>query len=224
MLSSYGKYLSKISSSMIFMQYILYFFYFSLMKKFSARKGFTLVELMIVIAIIGILAAVLYPSLMGYLERTRDTNRQQAMNQVGTALGTYFADMNAYPTQGSDKCLDNIKADLEGTGKAVQYLKTLPKDPKAASNKIANCASGYAYFNLKDTSAYMVGAKMEVVTNGNLALDTLPTGLTGKATFNDLMTNSATKTVADAQGGLLEKPELAKMAAGKSSVFANFSR
>lgn len=195
------------------------------MKKFSARKGFTLVELMIVIAIIGILAAVLYPSLMGYLERTRDTNRQQAMNQVGTALGTYFADMNAYPSPtGTTKCLDDIKGDLEGTGKAVQYLKTLPKDPKAASNKIGNCASGYAYFNLKDTSAYMVGAKMEVVTNGNMALDTLPTGVTGKATFNDLMTNSATKTVADAQGGLLEKPELAKMAAGKSSVFTNFSR
>ena len=196
------------------------------MKKFSARKGFTLVELMIVIAIIGILAAVLYPSLMGYLERTRDTNRQQAMNQVGTALGTYFADMNAYPTQGSgsDKCLDDIKNDLEGAGKAVQYLKTLPKDPKAASNKIGNCASGYAYFNLKDTSAYMVGAKMEVVTNGNMALDTLPTGVTGKATFNDLMGNPTQKTVADAQGGLLEKPELAKMDAGKSSVFANFSR
>lgn len=208
------------------MQYILYFFYFSLMKKFSARKGFTLVELMIVIAIIGILAAVLYPSLMGYLERTRDTNRQQAMNQVGTALGTYFADMNAYPTHGSgsDKCLDDIKGDLEGTGKAVQYLKTLPKDPKAASNKIGNCASGYAYFNLKDTSAYMVGAKMEVVTNGNMALDTLPTGVTGKATFNELMGNPDQKTVADAQGALLEKPDLAKMAAGKSSVFANFSR
>ena len=195
------------------------------MKKFSDRKGFTLVELMIVIAIIGILAAVLYPSLMGYLERTRDTNRQQAMNQVGTALGTYFADMNAYPSPtGTTKCLDDIKGDLEGTGKAVQYLKTLPKDPKAASNKIENCASGYAYFNLKDTSAYMVGAKMEVVTNGNMALDTLPTGVTGKATFNDLMGNPTQKTVADAQGGLLEKPELAKMGVGKSSVFTNFSR
>lgn len=204
------------------MQYILYFFYFSLMKKFSARKGFTLVELMIVIAIIGILAAVLYPSLMGYLERTRDTNRQQAMNQVGTALGTYFADMNAYPSPtGTTKCLDDIKGALEGTGKAVQYLKTLPKDPKAASNKIENCASGYAYFNLKDTSAYMVGAKMEVVTNGNMALDT---AVAGKATFKDLMTNSATKTVADAQGALLEKSQLATMDAGKSSVFANFSR
>ena len=205
------------------MQYILYFFYFSLMKKFSARKGFTLVELMIVIAIIGILAAVLYPSLMGYLERTRDTNRQQAMNQVGTALGTYFADMNAYPTQGSgsDKCLDDIKNDLEGAGKAVQYLKTLPKDPKAASNKIGNCASGYAYFNLGDTSAYMVGAKMEVVTNGNMALDAT---VGGKATFNQLMTDSTQKTVADAQGALLEKSQLATMNAGQSSVFANFSR
>lgn len=191
------------------------------MKKFSARKGFTLVELMIVIAIIGILAAVLYPSLMGYLERTRDTNRQQAMNQVGTALGTYFADMNAYPTHGSGKCLDDIKDQLEGKDKAVQYLKTLPKDPKAASNKLENCASGYAYFNLKDTSAYMVGAKMEVVTNGNMSLDE---EVGGKTTFKRFIIDSATKTVADAQGALLEKSELANLGTGKSSVFANFSR
>ena len=100
------------------------------MKKFSSRKGFTLVELMIVIAIIGILAAVLYPSLMGYLERTRDTNRQQAMNQVGTALGTYFADMNAYPTQGSDKCLDNIKADLKVQERQFSILKLFQKIQK----------------------------------------------------------------------------------------------
>jgi prepilin-type N-terminal cleavage/methylation domain-containing protein len=49
-------------------------------------KGFTLVELMIVIAIIGILAAALFPSLTSYLARGRDTSRVAAVKEIVSAV------------------------------------------------------------------------------------------------------------------------------------------
>jgi prepilin-type N-terminal cleavage/methylation domain-containing protein len=56
------------------------------------KKGFTLMELMIVIAIIGVLAAALFPALTGYLSRARDTKKISEMRQLHTALLAYKTD------------------------------------------------------------------------------------------------------------------------------------
>lgn len=57
------------------------------MKK-SNKKGFTLVELVVVIAIIGVLAAILVPSMMGYVKKSRlktaNSNAKTAYNAVAT--------------------------------------------------------------------------------------------------------------------------------------------
>jgi len=63
----------------------------------STKSAFTLVEMLIVIVIIGILAAALIPRLTGIQARARDTVRDADLRAVATAIETYKIDNGNYP-------------------------------------------------------------------------------------------------------------------------------
>lgn len=68
--------------------------------KFLSKKGFTLVELLVVISIIGILAGVLLPNLLGIRERARDTKKKASLSHMKTALRLFYNDFQYYPESG----------------------------------------------------------------------------------------------------------------------------
>lgn len=65
----------------------------------SAQEGFTLVELLVVLAIIGLIAAIATPQVMRYLGTAKvDTTKAQLRN-LESALELYYIDSGGYPTE-----------------------------------------------------------------------------------------------------------------------------
>lgn len=92
--------------------------------------GYTLTEMLVVIAIIGLIAAVLTPSLMGQLGRARVKSAQLQLESVAAAVEMFQSDVGRYPTASEGlKVLVAEPADVEGwTGPYVKSASAL-KDP-----------------------------------------------------------------------------------------------
>src|SRR5688572_2088649 len=72
------------------------------MKKLNNSRGFTIVELLVVIVVIAILVALTLPNLFGLQRRARDDDRKNDIKNIKSALETYYSDKNVYPDQLSD--------------------------------------------------------------------------------------------------------------------------
>jgi len=104
------------------------------MKKFSARaqRGFTLIEIMVVVVIMGVLAALVVPKL---LSRTGESKVAAAKVDIATvmqALKLYKLDNQRYPTteQGLQALLTKPTTGPAANGwKTGGYLEKMPKDP-----------------------------------------------------------------------------------------------
>jgi prepilin-type N-terminal cleavage/methylation domain-containing protein len=90
-------------------------------KSFRKPKndGFTLIELMVVIAIIALLASIALIAFTSAQQKSRDTKRLADMTQMNTALELYFADFKGYPSN----------AGGIPTALTPNYASTLPKAP-----------------------------------------------------------------------------------------------
>lgn len=134
------------------------------MKHKTNLKAFTLIELLIVIAVIGILVAVILPNLIGMRERARDTVKKNDVNQLKKALRLYFDDFGAYPNDNGSGliCCDADPTTCTSTCgtnfvvNGTNYMKNLP--------------ANYHYDRLADIYTFVLKIELENASDQDIAI------------------------------------------------------
>jgi len=96
------------------------------------QRGFTLLEVMVVVVILGILAALVVPKVLGRPDEARAIAARQDVASLTQALKLYRLDNHRYPTteQGLEALVARpASAPLAPNWKAGGYVDRLPKDP-----------------------------------------------------------------------------------------------
>jgi general secretion pathway protein G len=92
----------------------------------NRRRAFTLVEMLLVVTIIGILAALVIPKIAGTSERARETAARADINGgIKSALGAYEVDVGFYPKS----LQDLLRQPSNARNWHGPYLEKLPLDP-----------------------------------------------------------------------------------------------
>jgi len=94
----------------------------------QSRQGFTLVEMLLVLVILGVLAAIVYPKVAGRGEQARVTSTQTQIASFKTALDAFEVDNGYYP-KGRNGLLDLVQKPRDAVNWRGPYLESIPKDP-----------------------------------------------------------------------------------------------
>lgn len=130
-------------------------------KKLIDKKGFTLVELLIVMAIIGLLASIVLISLNIAKKKANDAKRLSDLKQIQIALEMYNDENGSYPNQNcssTDSGWNNLATDLQG------YITELPTDP------VNNSTYRYWYDGGGDNDNGVYGMMCAFEYSGNFPL------------------------------------------------------
>jgi type II secretion system protein G len=154
------------------------------------KKGFTLVEMIVVIAIIGVLTAIVVTGLVGSKAKARDGQRASDLSQISLALEQYFDRCDQYPATiypASGQTLASIYngCPMNGATPVVtlaNFISQMPTDPSGSGSPLKNADYGYAVNNSSQPTDYVLYTIFET-TNSVLA-QSAPAPTSWLSTFN----------------------------------------
>lgn len=114
----------------------------------TSGSGFTLVELLIVIVIIGLLASLVAPEMLGKVGSTQRKTASAQMQMFQTALDTYRLDNGSYPTN-----LNELVQSTKKTWDGPYLPKSVPNDPWGNPYVYARPGAGGKPYDLKSLGA-----------------------------------------------------------------------
>ena len=107
------------------------------------RKGFMLIEMLLVVAVLGILAAVAVPNFIGMTDEAKAARIQADLSTIGSAVEIYYVKHGNYPAAIADM------VDAEGK---EGFLRNEPKPPVDGGVYSLNATTGEATYSFKGTT------------------------------------------------------------------------
>jgi len=118
------------------------------------RRGFSLIELLVVIFIIATLTGLLLPNLMSARQRARDTRRKQDLEAIKNSLRLYYNDNQGYPDAG----------DFSFGTSWGEYMARVPQDPTNVQAETT-----YYYCTAADKEKFLLAAILENAGDSSIA-------------------------------------------------------
>jgi prepilin-type N-terminal cleavage/methylation domain-containing protein len=140
------------------------------------KKGFTLVELLLVMAVLGVLATALITLInpLAQFQRTRDSQRKNDLAQLRRALEQYYNDFNSYPANSTDSNYYILDATHAWGTPWTPYMDLIPKDP-VTTQKYRFVSTGQSYMIYAHLER---GINDSQVCNGGAVCSGVPAGVT----------------------------------------------
>lgn len=115
------------------------------------QSGFTLIEILVVVVIVGILGAIIVPNLLGRPDQARITAAESDIRSLANALDIYRLDNFIYPSteQGLEALVDKPAGFPEPKNFSPDgYIKTLPTDPWGSPYVYERDGEAFSLFSL----------------------------------------------------------------------------
>lgn len=109
------------------------------------QSGFTLIEIMVVVVIIGMLAALILPNVVGQQDKAMQVKAAAQISQLSSAVAMFKLDNYTYPT--TSEGLQALSSNPRGKSTWRQYRSKIPKDPWGNSYQ-------YAYPGQKNPNSF----------------------------------------------------------------------
>lgn len=141
----------------------------------NAQKGFTLIELMIVIAIIGILAAIALPAYQNYTARAQAAEPLKAGAGIQTDVATFYSENKAFPNATKGQDIIDAAAALDGKYFAAGGMVLAPDTGIITTTFDAGANSGKKLI-VTPTAVATTGQISTWTCSGDLGDNRIPSG------------------------------------------------